>query len=93
MNKTRREHLMNNIPNNFITRWLVDKANKKMRDSNSYGRLQKRYRCPREGFKYDYFGGIVPNDYRKFVDGKLNQEKLPPAYKRARKFSLYLRKR
>ena len=87
-------HLVNNIPNNFITRWMVDKVNKRMRDSNSYARIQKRYRGPREGFKYDSFGSIIPKDYYKnrqdYIDGK---REIPPVYKRAKKFSLYLRNR
>lgn len=90
MTTQRRSHLVNNIPNNFITRWLVDRINKKMRDSNSYARLQKRYRCPKEGFMYSSFGSIVARDYNDYRDGK---REMPPVYKRARKFSLYLRNR
>ena len=81
-------HLFNNVPNNFFTRWLVDKANQRMRKSQSLFRLQKRYRRPREGFCYTSFGGIVQKgfDYR-------TGDKMPPAHKRAKAFSLYLRNR
>ena len=88
MRRGKHYHLVNNIPNNFFTRWLVDKANQRMRKSESYFRLQKRYRRPKEGFCYDSFGTIVQKgfDYR-------SGEKMPPAHKRAKAFSLYLRNR
>ena len=76
-------HLVRNIPNNFLTRWLVKKTNRRMRASESMFRLQKRYRGPREGYRYDSFGSILPV-------GSYDYETLPPVHKRAKKFSLYL---
>lgn len=88
MSKPKYYHLLRDIPNNFITRWIVKKVNKRMSTSESYYKLEKRYRKPREGYCYTSFGGIVPKgyDYR-------TGEKMPPAYKRAKAFSLYLRNR
>ena len=94
MSSTRYHHLLNNVPNNFLTRWLVDYTNQRMRKSQSLFRLQRRYRRPKEGYAYDTFGSIVPRDYYKnrqdYIDGI---RELPPVYKRAKKFSLYLRNR
>ena len=44
--KQKNEHLINNIPNNFFTRWIVKKINKRMTDSNSRYVLVRRYRKP-----------------------------------------------
>ena len=85
--KQKHEHLMNNIPNNFITRWVIRKANKKMRDSNSRYRLQARYRKPVLGFTYSSHGDLIPKDWE---DSKLHSV---PTIKRARAFSIYLRAR
>ena len=63
MNRGKYGHLFNNVPNNFLTRWLVDKANQRMRKSQSLFRLQRRYRRPKKGYAYDTFGSIVPRDY------------------------------
>lgn len=94
MSSTRYHHLLNNVPNNFLTRWLVDYTNQRMRKSQSLFRLQRRYRRPKKGYAYDTFGSIVPRDYYKnrqdYIDGT---RELPPVYKRATKFSLYLRNR
>tara|TARA_R100000656_G_C3942361_1_gene126938 strand:- start:202 stop:471 length:270 start_codon:yes stop_codon:yes gene_type:complete len=43
---SKNEHLINNIPNNFITRWIVKKINKSMNKSNSRYFLTRRYRKP-----------------------------------------------
>tara|TARA_R110002012_G_scaffold110315_2_gene254727 strand:+ start:1258 stop:1518 length:261 start_codon:yes stop_codon:yes gene_type:complete len=85
--KQKNEHLMNNIPNNFITRWLLRKVNKKMRNSNSRYRLHVRYRKPLPGFKYSSHGDLVPKIWE---DTNL---KNVPTYKRAKAFSVYLRVR
>ena len=42
-------HLMSSIPNNFLTRWLVKKANQRMAKSNSFYRLRIRYRKAKVG--------------------------------------------
>lgn len=86
MSKGKHYHLMRDIPNNFITRWIVKKVNKRMSDSESYYRLEKRYRKPREGYMYDTFGGIVRRNSNDLSE-------IPPVYKRAKVFSLYLRNR
>lgn len=77
---------MRDIPNNFITRWIVKKANNKMSTSESLYKLEKRYRKPREGYCYASFGTIVRINSNDLSD-------MPPVYKRARAFSLYLRNR
>ena len=85
--KQKYQHLMNNIPNNFITRWFIKKTNKKMRDSNSRYRLQARYRKPVPGFTYSSHGDLIPKDWE---DSKRQSV---PTFKRARAFSIYLRVR
>ena len=42
--QTKHNHLMSSIPNNFLTRWLVKKANQRMAKANSLYRLRIRYR-------------------------------------------------
>ena len=85
--KQKNEHLMNNIPNNFITRWLLRKVNKKMRNSNSRYRLQARYRKPLPGFRYSSHGDLVPKVWE-----DINLKNVP-IYKRAKAFSVYIRVR
>ena len=77
-------HLCRNIPNNFLTRWLVKKANNKMVKDESLFRLERRYRKPVDGYTYSYFGNITPKD---------NQSQPLPGNKRGKVFSLYLRNR
>ena len=52
------EHLVNNIPNNATTRWLIDVANARMRYCKSKYYLARRYRKPKEGHKYGYGGNL-----------------------------------
>lgn len=86
MTKPRYHHLLREVPNNFITRWLVTAINKKMTKSESLFKLIKKYRKPKNGYKYTDFGGIVKRNSNELKD-------MPPVYKRARAFSLYLRNR
>ncbi len=84
--KNRREHLVSDVPNNFITRWLVKKFVKKMNKSNSRWTLTARYRKPYKDYMYNKFGDLVPRK-------NMSQDLWPPTYKRGRVFSLYLRTR
>ena len=90
--KQKYQHLMNNIPNNFITRWFIRKANKKMRDSNSRYRLQARYRKPLPGFRYSSHGDLIPKIWEDTKGRHINLKNVP-IYKRAKAFSVYLRVR
>jgi len=51
-------HIVNDIPNNAVTRWLIDKANARMRSCKSKHVLVKRYRKPKEGKKYGWGGSL-----------------------------------
>ena len=51
-------HLTNRIPNNFVSRWLIKKANVSMKKSGSMWRLKIRYRKPVDGVHYG-FGGTL----------------------------------
>ena len=58
------EHLINNIPNNFCTRWIVKKINERMNKSNSRYILVRRYRKSKLNGNYrlfldeEYYGGV-----------------------------------
>ena len=75
--KQKNEHLINNIPNNFFTRWIVKKINGRMIKSNSRYVLARRYRKP-----LDSNG----NRIRGCRDGGTTKE-------RGSVFSVYLRRR
>jgi len=51
------EHLVRQVPNNFITRWIVKKINLWMKNSDSRHRLFRRYRTPKEG-GYTRYGDV-----------------------------------
>tara|TARA_R100000808_G_scaffold2037_4_gene8651 strand:- start:8012 stop:8593 length:582 start_codon:yes stop_codon:yes gene_type:complete len=86
MDNRKFEHLLRNIPNNFLTRYIIDLINKKMIKSSSKYCLFKRYRKPIKGFKYDDRGGLIPIN-------NLSSTKNIPTYKRGKTISIYLRKR
>ena len=77
-------HLVNNVPNNCITRYIVRKINQKMVRSQSLFKLDRRYRKPKAGYTYGMFGDLVP---------KQRTDKTLPVFKRGKVFSLYLRNR
>ena len=58
-------HLVNRVPNNFITRWIVDRINKKMKQSKSIYKLQRKYRCPKVG-TYSRWGDVKMDNSRYF---------------------------
>ena len=51
-------HLTNRIHNNFISRWLIKKANESMKLSGSAWRLKIRYRKPKRNCKYGWGGTL-----------------------------------
>ena len=57
------EHLLNRVPNNIITRWIIGYLNRKMKLANSGYYLRIRYRCPKNG-TYGW-GGTVTRDNSK----------------------------
>jgi hypothetical protein len=60
-------HLTNRIPNNFISRWLIKKANKSMELSGSVWRLKIRYRKPKKGKHYGWGGGLRRADAKRIA--------------------------
>ena len=60
-------HLTNRIPNNFISRWLIKKANKSMRLSGSKWRLRIRYRKPKKHFKYGWGGSLSKHQSKRIA--------------------------
>ena len=60
-------HLTNRIPNNFITRWLIKKANVNMKMSGSAWRLKIRYRKPKRNCKYGWGGSLRCKDARRIA--------------------------
>ena len=62
---TKLNHLMSEIPNNFLTRWLVKKANKRMAKANSMYRLRIRYRKAKVG-KANYWGDVSKDNAKQF---------------------------
>ena len=63
--KTKLNHLMSEIPNNFLTRWFVKKANQRMAKANSMYRLRMRYRKAKVG-KANYWGDVSKNNAKLF---------------------------
>jgi len=61
----KREHLISNIPNNWITRKIVFWLNKKMAKSNSIYRLKIRYRKPKDG-NYGWGGSVKRSNANAF---------------------------
>lgn len=90
--KQKHNHLVNNVPNNRITRYIVKKLNNKMKDSNSKWRLQIRYRKPKDGYRYGMGGNLVGIDFdwKAYREGKIRK---PSQCEMSRAFSLYLRQR
>ena len=60
------EHLVTLIPNNFVTRWVIKRINKRMKKAESKYRLYIRYRKPVEGLKYGRGGSLRCADAKKF---------------------------
>ena len=63
--QTKRNHLMSGIPNNFLTRWLVKKANQRMIKANSFYRLRIRYRKAKVG-RATYWGDVSKDNAKLF---------------------------
>lgn len=63
--KTKLNHLMSEIPNNFLTRWFVKKANQRMAKANSMYRLRVRYRKAKVG-KATYWGDVSKDNAKLF---------------------------
>jgi len=63
--KNKHFHLCREIPNNFITRWLVGQANKKMKTSDSRWKLVRRYRGPKQG-TYSMWGDVTMSNSKYF---------------------------
>ena len=61
----KRNHLISGIPNNFLTRWLVIKANQRMAKANSMYRLRVRYRKAKVG-KATYWGDVSKDNAKLF---------------------------
>ena len=87
MKDTKYEHLVHKIPNNLVTRWLIKRTNKWMRNCNSEYMLIARYRKPKTDFTYNSFGTIIPRDVMNV------KHVCTPANKRSKHISLYLRHR
>ena len=65
--QTRLNHLMSEIPNNFLTRWLVKKANQRMARANSMYRLRMRYRKAKaKGGNTTRWGDVSKNNAKQF---------------------------
>ena len=65
--QTKLNHLMSGIPNNFLTRWLVTKANKRMAKANSMYRLRIRYRKQKvKGGNTTRWGDVSKNNAKQF---------------------------
>jgi len=60
-------HLVNDMPNFRGVRWLVKKANQRMRKCNSEYRITIKYRKPRKGKKWGWGGSLTQADARKFA--------------------------
>ena len=56
---------MSGISNNFLTRWLVKKANQRMAKANSFYRLRIRYRKAKVG-KATYWGDVSKGNAKQF---------------------------
>ena len=58
-------HLIKNVPNNFITRWIVKKANGRMAKAESIYRLRIRYRKAKKG-RASYWGDVAKANAKQF---------------------------
>ena len=58
-------HLIKNVPNNFITRWIVKKANERMAKAESIYRLRIRYRKAKKG-RASYWGDVAKDNAKQF---------------------------
>ena len=58
-------HLIKNVPNNFITRWIVKKANGRMAKAESIYRLRIRYRKAKKG-RASYWGDVTKDNAKQF---------------------------
>lgn len=58
-------HLINKVPNNFITRWLISKANGRMAKAESIYRLRIRYRKAKKG-RATYWGDVAKANAKQF---------------------------
>ena len=63
--QTKRNHLISGIPNNFLTRWLIKKANQRMAKANSFYRLRIRYRKAKIG-RATYWGDVSKDNAKLF---------------------------
>ena len=61
----KRNHLMSGIPNNFLTRWFIKKANQRMAKANSLYRLRIRYRKAKVG-RATYWGDVSKDNAKQF---------------------------
>ena len=64
--KTYHNHLVSNIPNNFLTRFLVGRVVRLMTKSKSGHTLLIRYRKPKKGQKYGWCGNLRRDNARRF---------------------------
>lgn len=71
-------HLISNIPNNFLTRWMVRFLNRRMAKSDSRHRLKIRYRSAKRGTRSPW-GEVRRKDARRFAV----YVELTPAYLRS----------
>ena len=62
---TKLNHLMSEIPNNFLTRWIIKKANQRMAKANSMYRLRIRYRKAKVG-NATYWGDVSKENAKLF---------------------------
>ena len=58
-------HLIKDVPNNFITRWIVKKANGRMAKAESVYRLRIRYRKAKKG-RASYWGDVAKANAKQF---------------------------
>ena len=58
-------HLIKNVPNNFITRWIVAKANGRMAKAESIYRLRIRYRKAKKG-RASHWGDVAKANAKQF---------------------------
>ncbi len=60
------EHILNRVPNNFLTRWIVKYINIKMKNAESRYYLRIRYRCPKVG-TYGSGGTVTKTNSKAFA--------------------------
>jgi len=58
LKKTYYTHLVNQIPNNVLMRFLIRQVNKAMKNADSQWHLVSRYRKPIKGQKYGNCGSL-----------------------------------